>query len=58
MEMFLNGQFAEMPLSEAEIEAIVDGLFLSNDKLNDDSISIYTGCTGVGLDDEPYRYYI
>jgi hypothetical protein len=58
MEMFLKGLIPEMPLSDAQIEAVVDGLFLTNGKLNDDSISIYTGYTGVSLDDEPYRYYI
>jgi len=45
MEMFKNGEITEKPLNEVEIEEIVDGLFLAQDKLNDDSISIYTGYT-------------
>jgi len=58
MEMFKNGKIKEKPLNEEEIEEIVDGLFLAQGILNDENIAIYTGYTGCGLKEEPYRYYI
>ena len=40
MEMFKNGEITEKPLNKVEIEEIVDGLFLAQDKLNDENIAI------------------
>ena len=54
----MNGEIKEKPLNMVEIEDIVDGLFLAQDKLNNANIAIYTGYTGCGLTEEPYRYYM
>ena len=56
--MFENGEIKEKPLNPLEIKAIVDGLFESQDKLTNANLAIYTGYTGVGLTEEPYRYYM
>ena len=56
--MFMNGEIKEKPLNMVEIEDIVNGLFLAQDKLNNANIAIYTGYTGCGLTQEPYRYYM
>ena len=55
--MFQNGTIKEKPLNKVEAMQLVRGLFEREDSiLNQTNTSIYTGYTGVGLDNEPYRY--
>jgi len=55
--MFQNGTIKEKPLNKVEAMQLVHGLFEREDSiLNQTNTSIYTGYTGVGLDNEPYRY--
>ena len=60
LRMFQNGgEIKEKPLTKMEAKQLVDGLFEREASiLNQTNTSIYTGYTGVGLSDEPYRYLI
>ena len=57
LRMFKNGEITEEPLSKIAAKKLVHGCFEIEDHiLNQTNTSIYTGYTGVGLKEEPYRF--
>ena len=55
--MFETGEITEKPLDKIEVKQLVHVFFEQKDSiLNQTNRSIYTGYTGVGLSEEPYRY--
>ena len=58
MRMFSNGDIKEKPIKKTEAAELVNVFLNTKAIFTQTNTSIYTGYTGVGLSDEPYRYFI